>query len=397
MAAPRWEPQVFAPYPAWPEILFARIAARSPQFDPVCAAGERPVIIGSAAGHQREQVVTGARGELVERVSNILAGRAAEAAAAVVATHRDLRRKGIPALDPAELAHRGTSSTPDEARDIQRLWVLGQTVPSGADCYVPAGAVYLHHRPPTGCDPAPGVGSTGVAAHPDPQAAAEHAAWETLERDLLRRSWYGQSPVATLLTPVILPEPLTKLLDGLDVEATALDVPAPGGTRCVAVCLHAPDRTQQTFGARCGPDDGNLGRLLEKAAYEALMVRWSVDSPVGRATWDSWGGRSAPDSAVRHALWAYHRQDSLGRWTAAAPPESGRRPTAPPDTPGKAGLNALNDHTGRELVLVDTTHGPARPLEMSVVRIVATGARPLPTRPDGDRDPPVPRGPHPFG
>ncbi|MEV6671895.1 YcaO-like family protein [Streptomyces sp. NPDC051172] len=393
MTAPSWKPQVFSPYPAWPDVVFARVAARSPQFDPVCAAGGRPVVIGSAAGHRKDHVVASARGELLERVGNILAGRAAEAGAAVVASHRDLRRRGVPALDPATLAR----GDPAASRDARRLWVTGRVVPGGAGIHVPAGAVYLHHRAPAGCDPGPGAGSTGVASHPGPESAADHAAWEVLERDLVRRSWYGLSSAPVLLPTPVLPAPLAALLDGLGAQVSVLDVPAPAGTRCVAVCLHAPDRSGQTFGARCGPDDGDLAPLVEKAAYEALMVRWSIHSPVSRDAWARWQGRDAPDSAVRHALWAYHVQDSLALWTATGPPGHDRRTAAPPGEPVRSGLDALSAHSGRELVLVDTTCGPARSLGVSVTRVVAPGAHPLPTGPDDERGPPSPRGPHPFG
>ncbi|MBW5480501.1 YcaO-like family protein [Streptomyces bambusae] len=400
MAARPWEPQVFAPYPDWPEVVFARVAARSAQFDPVCAAGDRPVVIGSAAGHREEHVVASARGELLERVGNILAGRAAEAEAAVVATHDELRRTGVPALDPAELDRGGRDGPADAARGTRRLWVLGHVVPGGTPMHVPAGAVFLHHRPPPGCDHRPGAGSTGVAAHPDPRAAAEHAAWEVLERDLIRRSWYGLSPAPALLPSPALPRPLAELLDGLGVEVTVLDVPAPEGSRCVVVCLHAPDRTRQSFGARCGPD-GDLGPLVERAAYEALMVRWSVHSPVGRDTWARWQGRSAPDSAVRHALWAYHRQDSLRAWTDAgtgtAAARCAGRADSPVAAPVRSGREALSAHTGSQVIVVETTPAPVRDLGTRVVRVVAPAARPLPTHPDDERGPPAARGPHPFG
>ncbi|MEE1795531.1 YcaO-like family protein [Streptomyces sp. BE308] len=425
MSVSPWEPQVFTPYAAWPEVVFARVAARSPQFDPVCAAGNRPIVVGSAAGHRPPHVVASARGELLERVSNILAGRAAESDAGIVATHGELRRKGIPALDPAELM----PGVPDDSRHARRLWVRGRSLRTGADLHVPAGAVFLHHRPPAGCDPGPGAGSTGLAAHPDPEAAVQHAAWEVLERDLIRRSWYGLSRAPRAVPAAELPEPLAKLLDGMGVRATVLDLPAPVGSRCVAVCLHAPDGTRQAFGARCGPDGQGIAPLIEKAAYEALMVRWSVHTPVADDTWTRWQGRDAPDSAVEHALWAYHRQDSLRLWTERAPvapretppPSAGPDPVGPgprtgPDRSGTvshtvadpsgngshtvadlSGTAVLSGHTGQDLILVDTTCEPARGLGSAVVRVVAPGAHALPTGPDDERHLPAAPGPHPFG
>ncbi|WP_329179228.1 YcaO-like family protein [Streptomyces sp. NBC_01477] len=419
MSGSRWNPQVFTPYAPWPEIVFARVAARSPQFDPVSAAGGRPLIVGSAAGHSTAHVVASARGELLERVGNILAGRAAESRAAVVATHGELRRKGIPAVDPADLEPAGAAGGPEESRTTRRLWVLGRSLHTGADIHVPAGAVFLHHRAPAGCDPGPRAGSTGIAAHPDPEAAAQHAAWEILERDLVRRSWYGLSAAPEVVAAPGLPDPLARLLAGIGATATALDLPAPAGSRCVAVCLHAPDRNRQSFGARCGPDDGEVAPLVEKAAYEALMVRWSMHTRVAVETWERWRGRNAPNSAVKHALWAYHRQDSLRLWTARAPsggPDPAQVPGRPggpgPDgrartgdgprlvsdrVPARSGTAALAAHTGRDLVLVDTTYGPARTLGSAVVRVVAPGARALPTGPDDERGLPAAPGPHPFG
>ncbi|MYV98736.1 hypothetical protein GT354_10655, partial [Streptomyces sp. SID3343] len=321
MTASTWEPQVFTPYDSWPDVVFARVAARSPQFDAVCAAGDRPIVVGSAAGHRREQVAASARGELLERVGNILAGRTAEANAEVVATYAELRRKGIPALDPADLARHGSANSehPEAVRTTRRLWVLGHSAHTGDETHVPAGAVFLHHRPPADCDPGPGVGSTGVASHPDGRAAAEHAAWEVLERDLVRRSWYGlSSPAPSTLATADLPSPLAKLLDGIGATATALDLPAPNGTRCAVVCLHAPDGTRQAFGARCGADT-DMSALVAKAAYEALMVRWSMGTRVALDAWSGWGGSDAPETAVQHALWAYHVQDSLSLWTGRTP------------------------------------------------------------------------------
>ncbi|MYS81523.1 YcaO-like family protein [Embleya scabrispora] len=407
--APAWDPQVFSPYDRRPDIVIARIAVRSAHFDPVCASGNRPIVVGSAAGHRREQVVTSARGELLERVGNILAGRAAEANdAALVATYAELRRRGMPALDPAAATPDGfaNATPPETARTTRRLWVLGRRAHTDAEIHVPAGAVFLHHRPPTGCDPGPGVGSTGLAAHPDPQAAADHAAWEILERDLIRRSWYGLSPAPTPLPTGEPPDSPATLLTELDVTASILDIPATPGTRCVVVCLHAPNGTGQTFGARCGLDSA-VPPLIEKAAYEALMVRWSMTSPVAVDTWTRWQGSHPPRTAVQHALWAYHRQDSLALWTSRdhhdADPAAPQQPAthATPETAtvpaNRSGLTALAAHTARDVILVDTTAGPARTFGTTVIRAIAPGAAALPTGPADEHHPPKSPAPHPFG
>ncbi|MDT0473292.1 YcaO-like family protein [Streptomyces sp. DSM 41014] len=315
-----WTPQVFAPYPGRPDLLFARVAARSAAFDGTSAAGGAPVLVGSAAGHDRDQVAVGARGELLERLGNVMAGRAAEAAAELVGTRAELRRTGTPVLEP----HPGA--------ETRRLWVRGRTA-GGAEVCVPAGAAFLQHRPPAGCDAARTAGSTGIAAHPDRRAAVRHAAWEVLERDLVRRSWYGLTDRPPHLIPFDAPPALAAHLDDSALTTTAFALPAPPATACVVVCLHRPDGTGQAFGARCGPAD-TLAALAEKAAYEALMVRWSIRTPVARTTWARWHGTTPPTTAVQHALWAFHRQDSLALWnvgpfSAAAPPTYASTPEPP--------------------------------------------------------------------
>lgn len=420
MSAPTsWRPQVFTPYPDFPDVVFARIAARSPRFDPTCASGGQAVVIGSAAGHRRDQVVAGARGELLERIGNILAGRAAEESAELVASHDELRHRKIPAVDPVDLFPREVPAPaahdlrPQLSRDrmralraTRRLWVLGHRTATGNEVYVPAGAAFLHHRAPTGCDPGPRTGSTGLASHPDPPAAVEHAAWEILERDLIRINWYAPEAPPCTREAANLPQPLAALLDGLGLIATVLDLPAPSGTRCVAVCLHTPDRSGQTFGARCGPDTHSVGEpharnrfgaddACEKAAYEALMVRWSLHTPVAREAWDRWLGAGPPVGAVQHALWAYHRQDSLALWTdaTAAATAPGRSTPPNPLSPVRSGVDALRAHTGHDPIAVDTTSAIVRSAGATVVRIVAPGAQALPVGPD----PTAHARPHPFG
>ncbi|MGH8906739.1 MAG: hypothetical protein ACRD0K_09530, partial [Egibacteraceae bacterium] len=80
--------------------MFGRVAARSQAFASTCASGGAPVVIGSAAGPSAEDVIPRARGELLERVSNILAGRAAESGNARIATFDELRHAGVAAMDP---------------------------------------------------------------------------------------------------------------------------------------------------------------------------------------------------------------------------------------------------------------------------------------------------------
>lgn len=398
-----WTPQVFTPWPAHPGVLMARVAARSAAFDGTSAAGGASVLVGSAAGHDRDRVVLGARGELLERLGNVLAGREAEAAAGTpagtVGTRHGLAGAGVLVL------------APEERPEGRRLWVRGRTH-RGEPVLVAAGAAFLQHRPPPGCERLPRTGSTGVASHPDPEAAARHAAWEVLERDLVRRSWFGLTEGAPRRVRAVLPPALAELARDQAFLVTAFLLPAPAGAACAVACVHRVDGTGQTFGARCGPGT-SVPELVEKAVYEALMVRWSMGTEVARRTWEQWRGQSPPTTAVQHALWAYHRQDSLRLWGVAresgdgpsqAPPAGA--PDAPPDVPAErpfpadadAGpgsgavdpVRVLAGHTGRDVVLVDTTGRPAREAGVRVVRVLAPGARQLPSGTG-------PGHPHPFG
>ncbi|MGH3900934.1 MAG: YcaO-like family protein [Pseudonocardiaceae bacterium] len=136
---------------------------------------------------------------------------------------------------------------------------MGQSLLTGAEALVPAGVAFLHHRPPDGCQAVARAGSTGVAAHPD--AAADHAAWEIFERDLVRRSWYdgGPAPAVVSENPG-LPAALEQLLDHVGLRMTVLLIPAPATVGCVVTCLCDRDGHRQSFGARCRPL-GTSGRV----------------------------------------------------------------------------------------------------------------------------------------
>lgn len=390
----RADVQVFTPFPHSPEVVFGRVAVRSPAFGSTSASGGAPVVIGAAAGDDTASVVLRARGELIERVSNILSGRAAESRAELVASFDDLRRRGMTALDPACWREPGG---PEALRQAPLLWVLGESLLTRREVLVPAGAAFLHHRPPPGCRAVPRAGSTGVSAHPSPAAAVRHSLLEVLERDLVWRSWYGSGLVTVLPEPPLDP-PLEKVTGGLGARATALILPGPGTTVCIVVCLHTEGEREQSFGARCVADrrDATLRHGMAVAAYEALMVRWSMGTAVaGRAgeelSRDT--GALSPRGALEHAVAAFRSGSSLAHWRskASTEQEAGVGPAGTAPEPDLASL--LAEHTGEEVVAVDTTTPGARAAGVTVMRVVAPGARSLPaTEPAGSGHPP-----HPFG
>jgi ribosomal protein S12 methylthiotransferase accessory factor len=364
-------------------------------------------------GGEAEDVALRARGELRERVSNILAGRLAEARRETVATYEELRRAGRPAVDPSCLSSRpGTEAEDDALRRTRMLWVTGESLLTGTPTVVPAGAVFLHHRPPSGCSGAPRTGSTGVSAHTSWGAAVRHGLLEVLERDLFWRSWYGTGVRTSVLVPSLFPSALQRTLVSLGLEGTALRIEGPGGTACIVSCLFPPGGQGQSFGARAFVDDSGStwAWALERAAYEALMVRWSLDTPAARLAWRrmAHGAPPLPRDALEHALAAFHgrgEQDCLRYWLGAA---RTAEPWTPP--PGESTLPGpderrlarfLADHTGQEPVAVDTTVPQVCSGEAVVVRIVAPGAHQLPGDERHARVPSSPPGihrpPHPLG
>lgn len=215
-----------------------------------------------------------------------------------------------------------------------------------------------------------------MAAHVSSAAAVDHALLETLERDLVWRSWYGREPVSPL-ADVELPGTLASCLAALGLELTAFMVRGPGDTAGVVACLHRPDRTEQSFGARCVPvvGDGLPAGAVERAVYEALMIRWSMSTPAAQRAWAALNGRAnprLPGDALEHAVLAFHGADALDHWRTKPSPVSpaihDRRPLGA----------ALAEHTGEDVVMVDSTVEGLAPGGWRVVRIVAPGARRLP-------------------
>ncbi|OJH35936.1 YcaO-like family protein [Cystobacter ferrugineus] len=416
MATGLGQAEVFRPFAAAPEVVFARAASRSPLFAANSSAGGEQVVVGSAVGLGDEDVALRARSELRERVSNILAGRRAEARPEIIASYLELCRAGRAAVDPSLLSSRGAVEA-DALRGARRLWVWGEALVTRTPTLVPAGAVFLHHRPPPGCSGSPRTGSTGVSAHTSWGAAVRHGLLEVLERDLFWRSWYGTGARTSRLDPALEPAALRRTRASLGWELVALRIEGPGSTACVVACVFTPGGGGQSFGARAFVDEGEATRAwaLERATHEALMVRWSLDTPSARLAWqrmDARGDASPPVDALEHALAAFHRrghQDCLRYWLDRTP--AGLPPARPPGAgtltprevmPEERWLAALlAEHTGQEPVAVDTTVPQVCSGEAVVVRIVAPGAYQMPGN-EAHACVPLPppgiqRPPHPLG
>lgn len=372
---PEWPVQTLRPFPEAPWFVLGRTAARGSAFAANDAAGGRPVIIGSAAGTDRADVVRRARGELTERVHSVLAGHRAREGA-VVASYASLRRQGRPALDPWAWPELRPLA---EAREVRLPWVTAESLTGGGHVLVPACAVYLAHRPPVGC-PAPlRPGSTGLAAHLTAARAREHAMLEIIERDLFWHAWYDDAPRRTPPGPAPLGEDLRRVLAVLGLRERCVVLPGPGSTACVVACLHTGDGTRQSFGARATAGDGAPAAV--SAVLEALMVRWSMGTASAGVVWDRMrehGPSRLPSGPVEHALHSFHRQDSLTALLRGAVTEPWR--TAARATMAEELPSLLAERTGEDVVEVDSSAPGAGYGEPVVVRVVAPGARRLPAR-----------------
>ncbi|MFF4159748.1 YcaO-like family protein [Streptomyces sp. NPDC001678] len=380
---PDWPVQTVRPFPDAPGFVLGRTAARSNAFMANDAAGGQPVIIGSAAGTDRADVVRRARGELMERVHSVLAGHRARERA-VVASYASLRRRGRPALDPWAWPELRPLA---EVREATLPWVPADSLTGGGQVLVPACAVYLAHRPPAGC-PAPlRPGSTGLAAHLTAARAREHAMLEILERDLFWHAWYDNALRRTPSGPAPLGENLRRVLAVLGLRERCLVLPGPGSTACVVACLHTDDGTRQSFGARA--TSGDPAAAAVSAVREALMVRWSMGTASAGAVWDRMrehGPSRPPNGPLEHALHAFHRQDSLtallrGAITAPWPTAARAQGRARPQAPAASALpRLLAERTGEDVVEVDSSVPGAGYGDPVVVRVVAPGARRLPAK-----------------
>lgn len=394
--ATAWPVDVFRPYPECERLVFGRCAARSAEFGGNSAAGGDAVIIGSAAGPDPDSVVPRARGELVERASNILAGRAAERASGhVVGSYAELRRRGVPALDPAAFraGGGGVRAGRDGVRDARMLWVRGESLVTGAEAMVPAGAVHLRHRPPPGCAAPVRAGSTGLGAAPTGERAARHAVLEVCERDLIVAAWYAEQPPATCFATL---PPSVEVLDllgvlGLRVRLWALA--GPGRLACVLACVFAPDGGRQSFGGRCVPLEG--GRVpaaaVDTAVYEALMVRWSMSTPASARARLALRDR-LPRDALEHAVHAFDQPYAMARLTARLDPAAPEHAVPVPESAAEP-ARLLAAATGEDVIAVDTSAPEFAGPNAAVVRVVAPGARRLPGTEPADSTVP----PHPFG
>ncbi len=275
-------------------------------------------------------------------------------------------RFGDAALDPATLA-------PDRAapgwRTLRLAWREAVELASGAARLVPAHAV---HCPPPGAEPL-GLAvvpwtSSGLAAHPDRDAALLHALLELCERDQLARALpRGFTPAAVkarLLDPATLHRAAPRTaawqaaLQARGFAVHLLDVSGPLGLPTAAALLGDREGGSVPLAAgyacRLSRDEALLAALLEAAQSRLTEIH---------------GAREDALHAEREAA------APLLRWCDAARPTRGAAdlPSHPP-RPAAAQLALLLRRLGTAGVspLAADLDGPPG---LSVVKVLAPGLR----------------------
>ncbi|MEV3859224.1 YcaO-like family protein [Streptomyces sp. NPDC050095] len=347
--------------------------------------------------HSAQEAEVCARGEAVERRCGDLApppGRL------LYASHAQLRRRGVPALDPADLplytprqyATAGFPFLPFTA-DSPVHWVEARSLTRDAPVHVPAFLVYSAWRqmPRPRPEPPhvfPPLGGTAAGAGAGQAVAGALA--EIVERDAAALWWAAAQPLPSLP----LPEDLRPLLAGArhEVDVRLLHVHSEFGLPVLAAGVRSRAEGWLTYGfsARSDPYEAaakalaeawslqRTWRLLDRpdAARAAGGSRFLKPYRADRRYLDSYrtptgevGGFHDqlcgaqlyldPRAAERVAPWAWDLPE--GRW----PAEPGPR--------GPEALIAAADAAGFEVIDVDLTSPEAAAAGLHVHRVIVPG------------------------
>ncbi|MGW6864605.1 YcaO-like family protein [Streptomyces sp. NPDC054901] len=266
----------------------------------VTGAADVPQTFGTSwDGPERARL--GSEGEAVERYCG---ARAPEPSRMLYASHRELLRRGVPALDPRDLV---LHSPRQYARpgfpfrpflpDSPAHWVEGRSAADDRPVHVPAFLVYaawqrMPHLAPEPLYAFPALG--GIASGPSPDFALLSGLEEVVERDAAAVWWANAHPLPALpLTDRL--RPLTRGAPrGFEVRLVRVD--NEFGVPVVAAGVRSTDEGWLTYGSAAKADPADAAAKALAEAYSLQLTCRSLDDPSARPATP---GRRSPLKAWR--------------------------------------------------------------------------------------------------
>jgi len=382
---------------------FVAYAARVAAVGSVSDGAADPYAFGASLG-KPERAWWAAVGEAVERYCGNAMPRRIP-----VASYRELRDRGIKAVDPASLALYSAQQYAAAGfpfvpftQDLPTQWVTATDLASADEVRVPASLVYLNPYRQADCT-APRTNFmiyAGIAAGSTRVQAQQYAVEELIERDAVTIWWHSGIPARGI--PLDIHPSLCSLLADpvLDqLTFTLLEIPSPFGIPVVGALVEDPTHQIVAFGSACRatPEEAAL-----KAVTEAVQVRalasdlLDPDSPLWRAVRkgtlaahpytahrtdrtyrDAFRAdyRDITDLAAQAQLWLDPRLhdsflDRLRKPPTWADPQQLARVTA--RAPLSSYIEAFGE-AGLSVLCVDLTTPDVRASGLHVVRVVVPG------------------------
>lgn len=354
------------------------------------------VLCQGSAFDDPEAAQRAAIGESVERYcGNIL-----DTLPVTVGSHRELRARGLPALDPRELVlyseeqYRapGFPFVP-MTRELRIHWVPGRRIGSGEEVLVPASLVYVNWysagfaaAPPTNF-----CAFAGIAAGPDEDFAVASAIEEIVERHATMVWWLNAQPLPRVreFRPPVGAERL---------RIAALHLDNEFGVPVAAVVVHDDEDRLVNIGFSARP---SFAQAADKALSEALTLQegsrdllradglhWRVmaDGELNGRAFKPWRAdraylddfredmRDCDDLMVQQQVYLDPRAGR--RMARLLEPQKSRSARGLPELSGRSAGDYLRamSRAGIDPVVVDITTPDVRSTGLRVVRVVAPGA-----------------------
>ncbi|MBW5480325.1 YcaO-like family protein [Streptomyces bambusae] len=345
-----------------------------------------------------EQARRSAEGEAVERLCNSVPPAPQRIR---YATHEELTRRGIPALDPRRLvlysprqyARPGFPFRPF-LRDSPAHWIEGRFADRDEPVHVPAFLVYtawrrMPHARPEPLYAFPALG--GTAAGPTPGHALRAGLAEVVERDAAAVWWAHARPL-----PALEPTPYLRGLTGgasREFDIRLMYVENEFGAPVLAAGVRSRAEGWLTYGFAVRPDPVEAAAKALAEAYTLHLTCRTLDNPAatvrtpGRPSplkpWradrrylDSYRGDASDvvEQLCQQQLYLDRRAaDRVAPWAWDLPP--GRWSDVPRIDAGDAGDTLLDRvrAQGYEVITVDITTPEATAAGMHAARTIVPG------------------------